>query len=141
MWSCISAREWVSGVARPDLTIDLRRSLEQYAGDVAEKVDEVVEHTSREALQRVKAASPVRTGRYRKAWRIKIDRKSGRVSATIYNAGEMQLTHLLEHGHRTRLKSGKYGDKAYAAPRPHIEPVQDWLNAEAEKEIEEVLRK
>lgn len=126
---------------RPDLTIELRRSLEKYAGDVAEKVDAVVERTSREALQRVKAASPVRTGSYRKAWRIKVDRKSGRIEATIYNAGKMQLTHLLEHGHKTRLTTGKHGSKAYAAPHTHIAPVQEWLNAEAEKEIEEVLRK
>ena len=133
MWNCTSASEWVREMARPDLTIDLRRSLEQYAGDVAEKVDEVVERTSREALQRVKAASPVRTGRYRKAWRIKIDRKSGTISATIYNAGEMQLTHLLEHGHAKRG-----GGRVRAIP--HIAPAEAAGEEQLVSEIERALK-
>ena len=80
----------------------------------------------------IEEAAPVRTGRYKKSWRIKkIREKANSLDVVIHSSNRYQLAHLLEYGHAKR-GGGR------VAGKPHIEPAaekgeQDLINAIEEK--------
>lgn len=78
------------------------------------------------------------SGKYKRGWNVKIKETSSTTSVTVHNK-RYQLTHLLEKGHRTRLKRGKYGTKAHVGAQPHIAEVNTWAQREVEKRIRRVL--
>lgn len=122
-----------------DLAAALADQLSEYGKTTTEEVDNIISEVGREACERVRAASPRRKGAYRRGWKVKIERRGSRTEVTVHNAKRYQLTHLLEFGHRTRLRSGKYGSKAFVAAQPHIGEVNDWAQREVERKIREKL--
>ena len=107
-----------------NLSAEVAKILEGYSQDVREAVDQVVEDTGKQSRKDIQAASPKKTGSYRKGWRVKKEGGAlGQVStATVYNATDYQLTHLLEHGHQ---KAG--GGRVEGIP--HIAPVEEKLQS------------
>jgi hypothetical protein len=55
-------------------------------------------------------------------------------SAVIYNEKYPGLVHLLEKGHALR-NGGR------TAAKPHVAPVQEWMNEELRKRIKEAIKK
>lgn len=117
-----------------NLSAEVAKILEGYSQNVREAVDQVVEDTGKQARKDIQAASPKKTGSYRKGWRVKKEGGSlGQVSiATVYNATDYQLTHLLEHGHQ---KAG--GGRVEGVP--HIAPVEEELQSSFTQAVQKAI--
>ena len=106
----------------------------KYGAEVSYDISIAVNQIGREALTKVKAESPKRTGKYRKGWRIDFRNRDGVISCIVHQKEPTyRLTHLLEHGHRT-----KTGGRTKA--QPHIQKVEKWAEAEVMKAIEKAVK-
>lgn len=112
------------------IEIQLGAILDEYQRLPAEAVEMAARKTARNTVNRLKAASPKKTGEYASGWSAK---KEGH-GYVVYNKKAPGLTHLLEHGHVTRNKKGTFGR---TPAHVHIAPVEQ----QAVKEYEETLRK
>lgn len=99
--------------------------LDDYSADVREAVGTAVEKTGKQSLSVAKKKSPVSKGknggRYKKGWRMKKERSgiySDTVTATIYNATDGPLVHLLENGHQ-KVGGGR------VEGIPHVQPAYE----------------
>ena len=94
----------------------VQAALEEY-GDLAKEVTrDTVRKVARTCRQEIRAASPRRTRRYAKGWRIsETVSLNGDVAETVYNAAAPNLTHLLENGH-AKVNGGRVEGKAHIAP-------------------------
>ena len=128
--SFISARGSVSSVT--DLSKQIADAMAQYTGAISEEIEASLKNVGKEAAVRLKSTSPRRSGKYRKGWKVTAERRNGEINVTVHNK-YYRLTHLLEHGHKTRN-----GGRAKAIP--HIAPVEDWAEAEAMKAIEKAVK-
>ena len=119
---------------------DVNKILEKYFNDITDDIDKETLLIAKEGTQALKNESNtyhIRTGKYNKGWRFKIEKKYGNIEATIYNATNYQLTHLLENGHRIITRNGlvKGNVKAY----PHITPESEKLSSKYERDIEKII--
>lgn len=126
-------------MAYNELTVQIGKALDEYTDEVRETAEKVIGQVAKEALQRVKQNSPVKTGAYRAGWRIRSDGKT----TTIYNAAKPGLTQLLEKGHLIRNQSGAWVRKRDGSDEttafPHIIPAEEWAEQEVARRIEEEL--
>jgi hypothetical protein len=113
-----------------DFTAQLTDALREYSITCDEAIQEVLTDVAKQAQKRLTATSPSRTGKYKRSWKVKIERRQGFCKVHIHNT-RYQLTHLLEFGHKAH--------SGHAEARPHIASVEKWAVAEAEKRIKEVL--
>lgn len=130
-------------MASPDqIAQEITKTLETYGKLADDEIQSVLESVGREAVEKVKAASPRRKGRYKRGWKVKIEEKRTRTEVTVHNS-RYQLTHLLEFGHKTRLGTGRrgrvYGRKGFVSAQPHIAAVNEWAQREAENRIRQKL--
>ena len=116
-----------------DFSKQLTAALSEYSSSCEEEIQKAVQDVAKQAQKKLSSTSPVRTGKYKRGWKVKIERRSGYCKARIHNK-YYQLTHLLEHGHKVH-KTG------HAAARPHIAAVEQWAVKEVEKRIKEALQK
>ena len=118
------------------LLVDINKVLAQYTSDVNMVIQSTIDTTAREAAQKLRAES-ARThgnGEYAKNWAVKKER--GR--AVVYNrAPTYRLTHLLENGHDIIRNGKKVGE--YRPAEKHIKPVEEWVQNELPKRLEEAL--
>lgn len=132
----------MAGTAPDQLARELTRALEEYGKLAQDEVHSICKEVGEEAKTRVTAASPKGKrrggGKYKRGWKVKIEETGSTVKVTVHNK-QYQLTHLLENGHRTRLKHGRYGSKAAIAAQPHIAEVNDWSQREVERRIRKAL--
>lgn len=106
--------------------------LSQYDDDVREIVDASITEVARDAQKKLKKSGSFGgTGEYKKSWAVKIEKKRIYTNATVYNK-KPGLTHLLEFGH---VKQNGGRTRAF----PHIAPVNDAVQDEVIKHIEEKL--
>jgi hypothetical protein len=101
--------------------------MEEFADFTEEAVDKGVSETAKEAVEELRNAHPSGSGQYgswdesyNKGWKVmqtKTDKRYHK-KATIHNATDYQLTHLLEKGHALRS-----GGRTRAFP--HIAPVAE----------------
>lgn len=113
----------------------IQKELEAFEGFTDEAVNEGLSETAKNAVRKLRNAHPRDAGnwdKYNKGWTVKKVKKEKR--ATVHNADQYRLTHLLEKGHAIKRGGRKVGDaKAFE----HIAPV-----AEAcETELIENIRK
>lgn len=129
-------------IAPDQLARELVKTLEDYSKLTHTEVQEILESVGEEARDRVTDASPKGkrrgSGKYQRGWKVKIEESGSRVSVTVHNR-RYQLTHLLEFGHRTRLKHGRYGKQASAGAQPHIADANAWAQRELERRIRKAL--
>lgn len=95
--------------------------LDKYRGLVREGVENEMEGAAAIAMRIVRDKSPVRSGKYKKGWKLYRDKakfKSQLQTLTVYNKNQYRLIHLLEFGHQT---SKGTRTKAY----PHVQPAED----------------
>ena len=129
-----------------DVSKDLAKIMVEYTDSVKQEVEKIVEDVGQEATAMLKGKAPRKKGKgggkYRRSITVELSQKNGNAGFTVYaKAPHYRLTHLLENGHRTRLKTGQYGTKAQTTPQPHFAPVQEWADKEALRRIEEAIRK
>lgn len=129
-------------MATDSLTVKLVQALETYTDEVAAKVTKAVEDVGKQSLGMVKGKAPRKTGKYKRSLTVEITNKDGAAGFQVYaKPPHERLTHLLESGHKTRLKTGQYGTKAHTSPQPHFAPVQEWADKEILKRVEEAIKK
>lgn len=115
--------------------IDINEILGEYSKDLDDTLYEQAKEIAKEGVQDLKRTSPVNKkntqnrGRYKRGWRMEIEKGFGTVEATIYNKTDYYLTHLLEKGHLTR-NGGK------TIPQEHISPVNDKCSKEYYEKVE-----
>ena len=105
------------------LANEVNKVFEEYIGFTEEAVDKGVSETADEAVKELRNAHPAGSGqygswdkKYNKGWTVKKVKRDK--TATIHNATDYQLTHLLEKGH-----AKKNGGRTRAFP--HIAPVAE----------------
>lgn len=92
--------------------------LAAYSDGVTEAVKAECNDVADECLQEIKANSPVQTGKYKKAWRKKVEFENREdIRIRVFNAKYPGLTHLLEKGH-AKVGGGR------VEGRPHIKPAE-----------------
>lgn len=107
--------------------------LNEYSSDIQNGITEKAFEVAEKGKNELKATSPKRTGSYSKGWRVDKRNGKGFVHATIYNATNWQLTHLLEKSHL--LRNGKK-----STPKVHIAPVEEKCITEYERDVEQVIK-
>jgi hypothetical protein len=122
-----------------DLSKAVATVLDDYEESIIDTVQSVTEDLAKEGLRKVKSASPVsgkspKRSAYKSGWAKKVIANRFGASAIIYNGKYPGLVHLLEKGHALRN-----GGRARA--QVHVAPVQDWMNEELRKRIEEAIKK
>lgn len=120
-----------------ELASAIMKELEEFQGVTDEAVEKGVSETAKDAVKELQNAHPSGSGRYgswdkkyNKGWKVmqtKTDKRYHK-KATIHNATDYQLTHLLEKGHALRN-----GGRTRAFP--HIAPVAEKCEDELVKNI------
>lgn len=130
-------------MSRSDFEHDLIRLMTQYRLEVQSDIEEIIRDVAHQAVVMLHSTAPVgRTKRYAKSFDVHVESKAGKVRFTAYSKSpHYRLTHLLEQGHKTTFKTGKYGGKKNTTGKQHFAQVQDWADKEAMRRIEEVLKK
>lgn len=113
--------------------------LRELGTDVSGALDEAITEVGKEAVNKLKETSPKKTGDYSTSWKFKKNAKgqSGALEAKVYNE-QGNLTHILEFGHPIVSHGTVVG---HAAPKPHIEPVNEWVQRELPKKFTEKMKK
>ena len=115
----------------------IMKELNDYVDVTEEAVDKGVSETAKEAVKELRNAHPSGSGQYgswdksyNKGWKVNQTKTDVRYhkKATIHNATDYQLTHLLEKGHALR---GGGRTRAF----PHIAPVVEKCEDELIKNI------
>ena len=115
-----------------DITKQITDAMQQYTAEIGEEIESALKSVFKEASERLRATSPKRSGKYRRGWTVSVEKKSGEISVIVHNK-TYRLTHLLEHGHKTRN-----GGRAKALP--HIAEVESWAVSEAQRAIEKAVK-
>lgn len=108
-----------------------------------EAVQAGVDKVGKEAVEKIKAASPTPShgpAKYRAGWRykkVKVN-SDGSFSTVVYNATHGWLTQLLEKGHPIISKGEVVGR---AAAFPHIAPVSEWMQTQGVQIITDEIQK
>lgn len=114
--------------------IDIQKILGTYSKELDDALYEEAQRIAKEGVQELKNTSPINQknttnkGRYKRGWRMEIEKGFGTVQATIYNKTDYQLTHLLEKPHL--LRNGQV-----SIPKVHIKPVEEKCIREFEEKI------
>lgn len=123
-----------------DLAKEIEKALTDFVGVTEEACQKGVTETANDAVKSLRSAHPAGSGDYRswdkynRGWRVmqtKTDKKK-HISATVHNATEYQLTHLLEKGH-AKVNGGR--TRAF----PHIAPVAEKCDDELVKNIKKYV--
>ena len=114
-----------------NISIQMADILNEIEADVKESARKNIDAVSKEAVQKLRNTSPVKTGSYAKGWGKK---KQGEIDVVVYNRTDASLTHLLENGHVIKNKKGTYGRTSGIK---HIAPVEEWAIDELPRRIME----
>lgn len=116
-----------------NLTAELMADLSQYTAEVSEAVKKAVDEVAKECKENIQADSPVKTGKYKKGWKVKTTFEDNlQKHVTVYNSTYGRLTHLLENGHAL-----KRGGRTRAFP--HIKKNEQKSVIELEKKVREAI--
>lgn len=129
----------MSKTIKPDqLAKEIEKTLQDFVGITEEACNKGVLETADDAVKALRNAHPSGSGdygswdKYNRGWKVmqtKTDKRYNR-QATIHNATDYQLTHLLEKGH-AKVNGGR--TRAF----PHIAPVAE----KCEDELVQNIRK
>ena len=117
------------------LAAEITNGLAEYSQDVVRGVNVSSERVGQAAVKKLKATSPKKSGKYRKAWKLKTEPAVGQPNRQIIHVKKphYRLTHLLEHGH-AKAGGGRVEGK------PHIGPVEKEVIKEFMEEVVEVIK-
>ena len=121
-------------ISPEQLSDTIMQGLKEYKNLSTDAMKEAVERPAKDVMKEIQSKAPVRTGKYKKSWKVtKTDENAEKLVMTVH-ARRYQLTHLLEHGHAKR------GGGRVAAI-PHIAPAEADGVKELEDEITDALEK
>lgn len=105
--------------------------LEEYVSMAAEETKEAVEEVSKEVKAEIQKNAPVKTGKYKKSWKVTKISETGRSLVNVVHSSKYyMLTHLLEEGH---AKRGGGRTRAF----PHISKGEEL----AERKLVEIVER
>lgn len=120
-----------------NLASAVMKALEEFSDFTDEAVDKGVSETAKDAVKKLQNAHPEGSGQYgswdisyNKGWTVKKTKRDKK--ATIHNATDYQLTHLLEKGH-AKVNGGR--THAFEHIRPVAEECEDALVKNIKKYI------
>lgn len=120
-----------------DLSTQISQAVGEWSDEKTREIEAVLDDIAKEAKEKLKQTSPRnasnRSKKYYRGWAVDKKISNGRAKIEIHNKTNPGLTHLLEKGHKKRNNRG------FVTGQPHIAPVNDWAQKEAEKRIKEVL--
>ena len=115
-----------------ELASTINQLLDEYQEDVDEAVTKSITEVAKDAAKTLKSAGSFGgTGKFKKSWSVKIEKKRLYTEGTVYNK-KPGLTHLLEFGH-AKQNGGR--TKAF----DFIAPVNEKVQTEVVRKIEEKL--
>lgn len=115
---------------------DINEILRDYSQEIQEGIENAAIDVAKEGVKRLKASKnsyKVRTGKYNKSWKSKVEKGLNYIHVSVHNSKYGSLTHLLENGHATR-NGGR--TKKYV----HIKPVEEYINKTFEQEVDKVVK-
>lgn len=113
--------------------LDINDILNDYSLEIQEGITNAAIEIAEKGVKELKVTSPKKTGKYSKGWRVNKEFGRRYIHATIYNATDWQLTHLLEKSHL--LRNGKK-----SKPIVHIEPVEQKCIREFQEDVEHIIK-
>lgn len=119
-----------------ELGLEIANAIADYTEDVVVAIEEEIDDTAEKVKEEIQSSAAWKdiSGKYRKGWAIKKEKRNGETVRIIYNKDKPGLVHLLELGHAKR------GGGRVAA-RPHLQPAYDKHVPQMEKNIENIIRK
>ena len=120
-----------------DLSNAILKTLTEYKDDIEEDVVETVDSITKKAKEELKQSSREK---------FKLHGRNEPYYKGIWNKTNYQLTHLLEFGHKTRVKSHANRDgtkriKTKTEAVSHIRPIEEKYNVEFVDLVEERIRR
>lgn len=129
---------------RAGIDVEIMRELTEYTAEIGREINKAGERLARQALAELEEKSPKREHypkglkpTYSKGWRIKRFGEYGRFRIVVHNEPRYMLTSILERGFKHVPDNTPIVDKPYM---PHIEPIQEKLNREFEKAVEQIIK-
>ena len=117
-----------------ELASEIAKGLAEYSEDIIDVLNQKSEVAAKEAVKKLKARSPKKTGKYARSWRVNTEKFHGEPDRhVVYNGKHYWLTHLLEFGH-VKASGGRVEAK------PHIGLIEEETAEEFVREVEEVIR-
>lgn len=116
------------------LNTTITKILQEYSGEISTDLAEATRKVAQAgvtALRQQSRANFKGTGEYAKGWKKLYEEKRLTSYAILYN-DHYSLPHLLEFGHAKRGGGRTQG-------RPHIEPVEEQLIQQFQREVEGML--
>lgn len=119
-----------------DLRSAVNEILSDYQTEVSEATAKAVEETADDAKKKLRSAGSFKGTKYRKGWKVQLKKHRLYTEATVYNAKQPGLTHLLEFGHALARGGRKIGDvRAFE----HIAPVNNAVPDDFEENLKEAI--
>lgn len=117
-----------------DIANQIAQDFASYTLTVASNIKKTVGGLSKELLERLRAAAPKRTGRYKKAMHVytAYEDSFDRRDQWYVKAPYYRLTHLLKNGHAKR-------NGGYVPGNPFIDDAENWMKEELNRRIERAL--
>lgn len=99
-------------VSMDDFAKAVSGELALFSADASAALEKAADATSRKVMRDTKAASPTKTGGYKRGWARTVTANNTRqYTVVVHDKKKPGLTHLLEHGH---------GGPQPAGAHPHI---------------------
>lgn len=80
----------------------IAKEFEEYVELTSDKVKTICKEVADDVKEEIQKNAPVRTGKYKRSWKVTEDHKTSMGARYTVHAGEYRLTHLLENGHAKR---------------------------------------
>jgi hypothetical protein len=116
------------------LTAAIEKELKMYTEAVQKAIGQEAKDTAQRTLTRVKDAAPVKTGKYKKGFRVKDESTLFSALFIVHNATHPWLVHLLENGHSLRT-----GGRTRSFP--HVKPAEKTGIEELEAAIIKIIER
>ena len=112
-------------------------ALAKYGDDVSEMLEAETKSIARKTVSTLKGSAPS-GGSYARGWSHKAQKGGAyKLSDTVYNRTDYQLTHLLEKPHST----GRYGGGSYPKKKDYTGTIERIEEQQTTRFMEEVMSK
>ncbi len=110
-------------------------TLNSWSADIQYGIIELTDEKAERLKELIKNASPKRTGKYAKSWKVKVTENTfSTYEKTVYNAKHYRRTHLLEKPHVKRNHKGS------VAAQVHIQPAAETIKSEYIAGIKKIIK-